>query len=219
MADSWLLLSSPPGAAPWNMAVDEALLQTAPARGRALLRVYSWTEPAISFGYFQKYPVALASRYVLVRRPTGGGVVYHGADTTYTVIAPVGHPLQRMSTHDAYCAIHRAVAAALATNAVLHDAPVESPAGSYECFRRPVHGDVVAAGKKLAGGAQRRTRAGMLHQGSIAATVTVAALCRGFTESLGVVFEPYELSPAERELAARLTAEKYATPAWNQRIR
>jgi lipoate-protein ligase A len=219
MADAWHLLQSPPGAAAWNMAVDDALLQTAPSRGRALLRVYSWTLPAISFGYFQKVPAAQATGHVLVRRPTGGGVVYHGADTTYTVIVPVGHPLHALSTHDAYCAIHRAVASALAANAALHTAPVRSPAGSYECFQRPVHGDVVAAGQKLAGGAQRRTKTGMLHQGSIAAAVPVAQLCRGFTESLGVVFEPYELSPAERELAARLTAEKYDTPAWNYRIR
>ncbi len=218
MADTWHWLESPPGDAPWNMAVDEALLQTAPTRGRALLRVYGWKQPAVSFGYFQKFPAALERQSVIVRRPTGGGVVYHGHDTTYTIVAPVGHPLYTLSTTDAYCAIHQAVAAALESRPALHAGPAISPAGQYECFQKPVHGDVVANGQKLAGGAQRRTKFGMLHQGSIAAPVPVARLRRGFAETMGIAFEPYELSAAERAVATRLSAEKYGTVAWTHRI-
>ncbi len=200
------------------MALDEALLQTAPARGAALLRVYSWTTPSVSFGYFQKFPADLAAQYTVIRRPTGGGVVYHVADTTYTVVVPVGHSLYKMSTNDAYCVIHKAVAAAFDHAPTLHTAPVVSPTGQYECFQKPVHGDVVADGRKLAGGAQRRSKTGMLHQGSIATRLDPVQLRAGFEQTLSVRFQEYELTAAERDLAARLAAEKYATPAWNLRV-
>src|SRR5512135_2244055 len=115
MTETWLLLDSPADGAAWNMALDEALLRTAANRHRPLLRFYSWRQPAVSIGYFQKFPAHLAGKYELVRRPTGGGLVYHGdgVDTTYTIVAPPSHPLYKTKTTDAYCAIHEAVATAL----------------------------------------------------------------------------------------------------------
>jgi lipoate-protein ligase A len=196
------------------MAVDEALLRTVT---RPLLRLYCWNRPAVSFGYFQKYPVELADRYALVRRPTGGGIVYHDTDTTYTVVVPAGHPLHRLKTHAAYCALHRAVAAALQLPTSISQLPA-TPRGQYECFQNPVTGDVVAGDRKLAGGAQRRNKAGMLHQGSIAGRVSADRLVQGFRQVFAVEFAPYELSPAERALAEKLAAEKYGTADWNQRV-
>jgi lipoate-protein ligase A len=201
------------------MALDEALLRTAAKRGRPLLRVYSWAKPSVSFGYFQKFPAQLADRYEMVRRPTGGGVVYHGEDTTYTVVVPPDDALYAMKTSDAYCALHKAVAAAFASRTELHDARIHSPQGQYECFQKPVHGDVVLDGRKLAGGAQRRSRSGMLHQGSIAAKLSARQLKQGFQVVLGVDFEKYELAEAERVLAEKLALEKYATDAWNRYLR
>lgn len=240
MTETWNFLQSPPADAATNMAVDEALLRTAEERGRPLLRVYSWMRPAVSIGYFQKFPAHLADKYEIVRRSTGGGLVYHGngGDTTYTVVVPPEQRLYTMSTTDSYRAIHKAVAIALehcsreshsrlsvavprksfaATIPALHKAQGASPHGSYECFQNPVQGDVVADGRKLAGAAQRRTKWGLLHQGSIAASVTVQSLKRGFGEILGIEFAGYKLSAAERALAGKLAREKYATNAWNRR--
>jgi len=219
MREIWDFLRSPAADAAFNMALDEALLRTATKRGRPLLRVYSWGRPSVSFGYFQKFPAQLADGYEVVRRPTGGGVVYHGKDTTYTVVAPPGHALHRMKTADAYCALHKAIAAAFDSQPALHQAPVQSPQGQYECFQKPVHGDVVADGRKLAGGAQRRSRSGLLHQGSIAAKISAKQIEAGFREVLGIGFEEYELSEAERALAKKLVREKYATDAWNRQVR
>jgi lipoyl(octanoyl) transferase len=216
MRETWDFLLSPAAGAAWNMALDEALLQTAATRGRPLLRVYAWEKPSVSFGYFQKFPAPLANAYDAVRRPTGGGVVYHVEDTTYTVVVPPAHKLRAMKTADAYCALHKAVAAAFESQTALHDAPLRSPQGQYECFQKPVHGDVVADGRKLAGGAQRRTKFGMLHQGSIAGRISAEQLRRGFEEELGIHFEEYELTDAENALAEKLTREKYATAAWNK---
>jgi len=223
-----------------NMAVDEALLRSAAERGRPLLRVYSWRQPAVSIGYFQKFPAHLQGKYEIVRRPTGGGLVYHGdgVDTTYTVVVPPPHALYRMKTADAYCAIHKAVAAACELCSreshsrlsdpipqkrfapaiySLHQAQAVSPRGQYECFQNPVPGDVVDDGRKLAGGAQRRNKSGMLHQGSIAAPVTADGLKQAFCDAFDADFHSYELSRAERALAEKFVQEKYTTDAWNRR--
>src|SRR5437867_4247531 len=113
MIKTWDFLHSAAADAAKNMALDEVLLRTVNLRGRPLLRVYSWVRPAVSIGYFQKFPADLADQFEIVRRPTGGGLVYHGEDTTYTVIVPHHHKLYEMSTTEAYCAIHKAVAGAL----------------------------------------------------------------------------------------------------------
>jgi lipoyl(octanoyl) transferase len=219
MAETWDFLYSPAAPAAFNMALDEALLRTAAKRGRPLLRVYSWEKPAVTFGYFQKFPAQLADDCELVRRPTGGGVVYHVKDTTYTVVVPPEHSLYVMKTADAYCALHKAVAAAFETQPHLHDAELHSPHGQYECFQKPVRGDVVADGRKLAGGAQRRTKSGMLHQGSIDAKISAEQLQRGFRETLNIDFEDYEVTDVERVVAEKLVVEKYATDAWNRYLR
>lgn len=217
MTETWFLLESPAGGAAENMAIDEALVQTAEKRGRPLLRTYAWLKPSVSFGYFQKIPAHLAASYDLVRRPTGGGVVYHGRDTTYTVVVPRSHPLCSLSTTQSYCLIHKAVAAALEKDAVLHEAKIQLLRGQYECFQKPVLGDVVIDGRKAAGGAQRRSQWGVLHQGSIAVKLSAGRLQEGFHKALGVVFEPYALSAEEHELAAKLVRIKYSNARWGGR--
>jgi lipoate-protein ligase A len=220
--ETWLLMDTGPGAPGWNMALDEALLRTAPQRGRAVLRVYAWTQPAVSIGYFQKYPRHLALTHAVVRRPTGGGLVYHVDDTTYTVVTPPGHWLHKLSTGEAYCALHKAVAAAMSQGelASAETGGVQSvESRAYECFANPVAGDVVAGGRKLAGAAQRRTRDGLLHQGSIAGRVDVLALVVGFARVLGVAFDSVAPTGQVIDLARKLASEKYDVSAWNERVR
>lgn len=232
MSEPWFFLQSPPADAAYNMAVDEMLLRTARLRQRPVLRVYKWQQPSVSIGYFQKFPAHLSETHPIVRRPTGGGLVYHGQDTTYTVVVPPGHGLHEISVTDAYCAIHEAVAAALqfavgrrpsgdVAVVSVWPAEVSAPATadrSYECFQNPVHGDVVAGGRKLAGAAQRRTKWGLLHQGSIAAEVWPAELKKGFAGQLGARFEDHVLTAEEQQLAQTLWREKFSTDAWNRRV-
>jgi lipoate-protein ligase A len=136
--------------------------------------------------------------------------VYSCDDTTFTVVVPPGHRLHRLTTSETYRLIHEAVARA--TGAELQQ--TGSARGQYECFQKPVAGDVVANGRKLAGGAQRRNRDGMLHQGSIAARVTGEELCRAF----GVEFEPYLLTGEERAMVTWLADGKYRNEAWNKKV-
>ena len=76
-----------PRSAAMNMAIDEALLETANA---ASIRFYRWQSPAISFGYFGRFAdvAEYASERDLVRRWTGGGIVFHGEDLTYSIVIP-----------------------------------------------------------------------------------------------------------------------------------
>lgn len=83
-------------------------------------------------------------------------------------------------------------------------------AGGRECFEAPVMHDVVVAGRKAAGGAQRRTKRGLLHQGSIQG----ARLEKDFPRRLAEVLsrEVVEWSKPEgfEEKTARLTEQKYS---------
>ena len=92
-SETWLLLNSSPGAADLNMALDEALLEFASQSGKPVSRFYGWVERAASFGYSQKYGevARLTVLRPLVRRPTGGGLVPHDADWTYSLVFPPGH--------------------------------------------------------------------------------------------------------------------------------
>src|SRR5690349_5464521 len=89
---SWKILDTGEGDGAWNMALDEALLEAAATIGGPVMRFYGWTEPAATFGYFQKFEeiAAWTTLRPLIRRPTGGGLVTHDADWTYSVIIPPG---------------------------------------------------------------------------------------------------------------------------------
>ena len=69
--ETWYLLRTGARRAAENMAVDEVLLESAGSLGSPLLRFYSWSERAASFGYSQPYDESarLTALRPLVRRP------------------------------------------------------------------------------------------------------------------------------------------------------
>src|SRR5918996_1468012 len=96
-----------------NMAIDEALLEAATIPS---IRFYGWSSPALSFGYFGKFAdvADYTSERDLVRRWTGGGIVFHGKDLTYSIVIPASDPVFAESSMAIYESVHRALAAALA---------------------------------------------------------------------------------------------------------
>src|SRR5580765_1742979 len=111
---SWLLIESGACEAAFNMALDEALLHAMSWLNCPVLRFYGWTERAASFGYFQQY--AEVERMVqlrpLIRRPTGGGIVPHDGDWTYTLAFPVTNEWYELKATDSYRRVHQWIQAA-----------------------------------------------------------------------------------------------------------
>lgn len=177
-----------------NMAVDQLLLENYPQTEQPRFRHYEWDRPAFTFGRTQKFAEAqelmpvhatwreahehFADKFQLVRRSTGGGVVDHRDDWTYSLVVPATHALAKLKAGDAYREVHNILIWALKAQDIeaalapcpCADAAVEAsaPAVAQICFQRAEPGDVIDEdGEKIAGAAQRRTRDGLLMQGSI----------------------------------------------------
>lgn len=151
---------------PEQMACDEALLAEAAV---PVMRVFRWSRPWVSAGYFTPREKAAAVRpdLPLCRRWTGGGVVVHEGDFTFSLAVPRGEDLAAARPAESYRRIHLAVSAALGAAGTDASLAGRAAGGACECFAAAVEHDVVARGAKVAGGAQRRTRRGFLHQGSV----------------------------------------------------
>jgi len=168
--EAWYVVDSGLQSAAFNMALDEALLEAAPRLGRPVLRFYGWTERAASFGYFQKYAEVeeLTPLRPLVRRPTGGGIVPHDRDWTYSLAFPAGHPWHALRAKESYHRIHAWIQAAFALlGERVELAPQAAKSLPGQCFVGCEESDVLWRSRKIAGAAQRRTRAGLLIQGSV----------------------------------------------------
>lgn len=206
-----------PRSAALNMAVDEALLETALA---PILRFYRWRGPSVSFGYFGCYAeVADQSPHQeIVRRWTGGGVVPHGDDLTYSIVIPARHSFCARSSLEVYATLHDSIRRALQTNGVEATlANSATPKVSENCFANAVRADVLSEGRKIAGAAHRRSRAGLLHQGSIQRTDLPGRFKDDFARILCDRFERKTLSPELMERAARIAEAKYGTAEWLRR--
>jgi lipoate-protein ligase A len=152
------------------MAFDDALLESMPDIDRPVLRFYSWTEPAATFGYFQRYSEIekLTLLRPLIRRPTGGGLVPHDSDWTYSACFPAGSQWYEFSACASYESIHHWIQQAFeAIHVSVELASSALPSGPGQCFIGYEKSDVLWRGRKIAGAAQRRTRNGLLIQGSV----------------------------------------------------
>lgn len=205
---------------PEAMAVDEWLLETAET---PVLRVYGWLGEWGSLGYFGNLADARAAfpAVAWVRRWTGGGTVDHRADWTYTVVAPAGESLADSRGAESYRLLHAALAQVLAGEGI--GARLSSGAaqtGATACFENPVSHDIVdAAGRKIAGAGQRRTKRGLLHQGSVAAACDLAqslARAERLAAALAGNCERHAFQPPEEVIAAKVR-ERYALTAWTLR--
>jgi lipoate-protein ligase A len=206
-----------PRSAALNMALDEALLESA---DRPAIRFYRWDHPALSFGYFGKFRDVepFAAERELVRRWTGGGIVFHGNDLTYSISIPSSTEDLTNSSRAIYTAVHEALRKTIEESG--HPAELatsESERVSDSCFAHPVTADVVSGNRKIAGAAHRRTRAGLLHQGSIQNMDISNHLASAFAEHLCPDFRDAALNPSLIDRAHQIAETKYASEAWLRR--
>ena len=177
----WRLLCDEPLTGARNMALDHALAVSL-GEGTAVLRLYRWSRPTVSFGRHEPardvYDRTLGASLGLafVRRPTGGGAVLHEGELTYAVVVPLralGGP------RTAYRRINEALAAGLRTLgadvAVSEHGSVRRP-GAGPCFQAAAPGEIVARGRKLVGSAQARVGGALLQHGAIVPRADQSAL-------------------------------------------
>ncbi|WP_404424676.1 lipoyl protein ligase domain-containing protein [Nibricoccus sp. IMCC34717] len=237
---SWRLDHLPhrSGGAAENMAADFLLLKRYPNSEYARVRHYGWHRPAFTFGYSQRIDWVRGQlppdeAVELCRRPTGGGVVDHRSDWTYALVIPPAHPLCDLPAPKSYRAVHALIADLLAAagepvelkQSCEPAADGECEAGPTVCFKKPELYDVLRRddGRKVAGAAQKRTKQGLLFQGSLSR----AALSPGFDwdgfETQWVAglarlleAEAYDTGwPDFREGEWEALTEQYASEEWN----
>ena len=225
--DSWLRLRSSPGTAAINMALDATLLEAAPSIGKPVLRFYGWTESAASFGYFQKFAevAAMTTLRPLVRRPTGGGLVPHDADWTYSAAIPPGHSWYALGAVDSYRRIHEWVRAGFEKLGVQTELAASCRrAQPGQCFVGHEKFDVLWQGRKIAGAAQRRTRTGLLIQGSVQPPpVRIRridlenALCDAAAANFAVSWSDWDVTEDLNRRATELAEKVFSQPTHNER--
>jgi lipoyl(octanoyl) transferase len=210
------------------------------------LRLYGWSPATLSLGYFQPSAVRRSDPRLaalpFVRRPSGGATLVHHHEVTYALALPPGVPwhggggwMPRM---------HGVIARALADLGVagrVEAVTAEGTArhGDVLCFQQFTAGDLLCAGHKAVGSAQRKYHSALLQHGSIllarsehtpalpglreltgvplTADAVRGAVAAAFVRETGWRLSPADWSDAEREAIAALAATKYGSAEWNER--
>ncbi len=213
-----LWLDATPREGALNMALDEAMLAQA---DEAWLRVYQWIEPTISFGFSQN-PDSITKpspEHPIVRRWTGGGVVFHDGDWTYALAVPAKMALSDQQASTTYRWIHESMIAAMLEVGIgdCELQPESTTDGMGVCFIEPAKFDVVWRGEKIAGAAQRRAKIGFLHQGTIQQVKLPPEFSAYFAKALSSEVEVADAAEIESALMPRaldLVRTKYGTIEW-----
>ena len=233
-----------------NMAMDEAVLIHAQKNHQSTLRFYGWKPSAISIGYFQslKEEVDLVEckkqQVDYIRRVTGGGAVFHEAEVTYSLIAPVDGEFIPQDIITSYKKICQGIIEGLKILGI-------------ESQFVPLN-DIIASGKKISGNAQTRKKNVLLQHGTILLDVNVEkmftilkvpaeklrdklikdvkqrvvgvksllgkhvsfemcenALIKGFEKALTLEYEKIPLTASELAMSQELKNNKYSLPEWN----
>ncbi|GIW94335.1 MAG: lipoate--protein ligase [Pirellulaceae bacterium] len=239
------LITNTAASGSWNMAVDEALLESAARQGVPCLRFYQWHPATVSLGYFQSHRDRLQHAASLhapwLRRPTGGGAIVHDRELTYSLVVP---DTFRLPPEQWYRQVHEALLAVLRQAGVAAriewNAPARSGPPSFLCFLRRGRFDLFVGQHKMLGSAQRRRRGALLQHGSFLLARSVLApevpgladIAPGVStdvqtwiagwssileERLGWRFYPDEISDMEKQKAADLCELRYDSPLWNLR--
>ena len=235
--ETWRLITTWGADPAFNMGLDEALLES--AESAPTVRFYSWRPDTLSLGYFQRFSdVPGAERAgALVRRITGGGAIHHVKELTFSIAAPLDHPLYKGPIADSYARVHEAIRAALGEVGVPAEIRgardlVSDRAGTGMCFHKSTAIDLVWGERKGVGSAQRRKGGRVLHHGSIklgtspleggiatagehakglTAETFAPILRQRFAEAFGAELEAAVPSPDERS-RANLLGKRYADP-------
>lgn len=231
-----------------NMAIDDSIAQLLNDNDLPVLRFFDWTQPAISIGYSQKINDVINTSLLnresvsFVRRPTGGGVVFHGVDITYSCILPKKNV---KNINDAYKLVQQSIIKGinfLGVKSTMYE-NIEKTGVSCYCYIKPNYGDIMLDGRKLGGIAARRIKGKLLFQGYIysgnasemfrfcklehfpeykAVSLDVLNLKKdivkhAINKNWPFMLEPGFITDKEKEVAGILADTKYSLSDWNFR--
>lgn len=178
---AWRLIDTGllPGAR--NMAIDEALLACfEPGESSPALRLYGWSPPAFSYGRFQNPEEIIdldrcrADGIQVVQRITGGGVIYHANELTYSLVCPTDFSSASGSVKEAFFRLTSFLLSFYrnlglpACHAVEHYAETKRFGERTPlCFAGIESCDILISGRKIGGNAQRRLKKVIFQHGSI----------------------------------------------------
>jgi len=203
---------------PMQMALDEVLLRSVE---RPTLRIYRWTGPCVTFGYFQSLE-AVRQVYPdtpLVRRWTGGGMVEHGKDLTFSLMIPKGDSAASMPPASFYSELHRHIAgwlASVVSSEVRLAGEGDIKSGPL-CFTAPAGNDILMSGQKILGGAQRRSAGSLLYQGSLQGMGGVPLDSMAMARSLSRSVDQRTLVKRFMDESNLLAEKKYRSEEWVSR--
>lgn len=217
------------------MAVDELLVERALRPGVCIARFFNWAAgDAATFGYAQFE--SSARRQILAegiqnytRRPTGGGVVLHKDDLTFSLCFTHGGAFKPSAI---YAALHRAIKEEFDKAAITLSAYDKAgdyrpaPGGiSSNCFTNPVSDDLLGPnGEKALGGAIRRCGDAVLYQGSLqlgaarANAAYRAALKNGILKYFNAEAAAQNIGNALLNEAYALAESRYKTKEWIEKL-
>ena len=213
----------------FNMAIDEVLFQKVNEINIPILRIYEWSNKAISLGYTQKYEPFekyLEQGYSLVRRITGGGAVFHNIYKTFTLIFPFSHPFyEKIKRDESYFFLNKILIEVfkrynntIQTHKHYIDKKVDLR--SMDCFKTPTKYDITLENKKISGSAQRRSKLGLLHQAAIYLDNNMNDFWQLLQNQLSIFFEisfkTFNLEEKILKEAYILNSSKYQTIEWNK---
>lgn len=177
----WQLIDS--GCQPPDLIMkrDQELLSNLTADSQPILHLYEWDGPSLTYGYFtqplQFLDERMLKKYSIncAKRPTGGGIIFHLTDWAFSLLIPSHHPAFSLNTLDNYAYVNLKIVQVLTSifgnnlNPKLYfsDQTYTSSCASHFCMAKPTQYDIIINDKKVGGAAQRRTKSGYLHQGSV----------------------------------------------------
>lgn len=179
--EKWTVLDTGLSSAERNMQLDAELLEALDENSTCILHLYEWEGPSATYGHFVDPFTLLQKENVekrglkLAKRPTGGGIIFHLWDYAFSVLVPSHSKHFSQNTLENYAFVNEAVLMAakefLRVKKGLELIQVEPKAVDEHtkrfCMALPTKYDVMLNGRKIAGAAQRKTKKGFLHQGSI----------------------------------------------------
>ncbi|HSX04748.1 MAG TPA: lipoate--protein ligase family protein [Rhabdochlamydiaceae bacterium] len=178
---AWEIVDSGIAPAAANMALDAELLSSLSTKKTPILHFYGWSADCFTYGHFVQLDRFINLEKMVkhqlecAKRPTGGGIVFHIWDLAFSVLVPDDDFRFSQNTLENYDFVNRTVLRSVQKvfnpkgdlELIKEDGTALDRSCFHFCMAKPTKYDILFKGKKIIGAAQRKTKHGFLHQGTI----------------------------------------------------